>query len=71
MGADGVCGFAAVLSLNGSRPEQGLIARMSRLLVHRGPDSEGEFAHGAFAVGFRRLAILDLAPSGQLGQAQV
>lgn len=45
-------------------PDQGLVARMSALLAHRGPDGYGAFAEGAFAVGFRRLAILDLAPSG-------
>lgn len=59
-----MCGFAAVVSLNGEQPDQGLIARMTELLAHRGPDDDGMYASDGFAVGFRRLAILDLAPSG-------
>ena len=59
-----MCGFAAVIATDGERPDPGLLARMSALLAHRGPDGHGTFAEHAFAVGFRRLAILDLAPSG-------
>ncbi len=59
-----MCGFAAVVSLSGEKPDPGLVARMTALLTHRGPDDEGMYAEGGFAVGFRRLAILDLAPSG-------
>lgn len=59
-----MCGFAAIISLNGGEPGAGLVARMTALLAHRGPDAEGSWSEGAFAVGFRRLAILDLAASG-------
>lgn len=59
-----MCGFAAAVALNSGRPEPGLIARMTSLLAHRGPDAEGSFAEHAFAVGFRRLAIFDLSPAG-------
>lgn len=59
-----MCGFAAVFSLNGQRPDSGLVARMTALLVHRGPDDDGMFVEDGYAAGFRRLAILDLAPSG-------
>src|SRR5262245_4694092 len=37
---------------------------MTRLLAHRGPDDHGVFSENAVALVFRRLAILDLAPSG-------
>lgn len=39
---------------------------MARTLVHRGPDGEGTWASpgGHVALGFRRLAILDLGPGG-------
>jgi asparagine synthase (glutamine-hydrolysing) len=37
-----------------------LIARMAR----RGPDDEGSWSDGRCALGFRRLAILDLHPTG-------
>ena len=59
-----MCGFAAIVSLNGGKPGSGVVARMTALLAHRGPDAEGSWSEGAFAVGFRRLAILDLAASG-------
>ncbi|MEY2398575.1 MAG: hypothetical protein QOJ00_1749 [Actinomycetota bacterium] len=42
------------------------MAAMGVALAHRGPDSEGRFIDNAVPVGFahRRLAILDLSPSG-------
>lgn len=33
-------------------------------LVHRGPDDSGRFEAGAVAMGFQRLAIIDLTPGG-------
>ena len=58
-----MCGFSAVLALDGSRPDDDVVTRMCGLIAHRGPDDVGFFkeAHAAFA--FRRLAILDLAAS--------
>lgn len=44
------------------------IARdMASTLTHRGPDSSGEWvdAEAGFAVGHRRLAIVDLSPTGR------
>jgi asparagine synthase (glutamine-hydrolysing) len=40
------------------------IAAMNRAVAHRGPDDEGEFLGSGAALGFRRLAILDLSPAG-------
>ncbi len=42
------------------------VQRMSACLVHRGPDDDGAWVDGAvgLALGFRRLAILDLSPTG-------
>lgn len=59
-----MCGLAAILSLNGDPPDAALLARMMGLLAHRGPDDHGVFAEHNIALGFRRLAILDLASSG-------
>ncbi|MGD9597431.1 MAG: asparagine synthase (glutamine-hydrolyzing) [Steroidobacteraceae bacterium] len=59
-----MCGLAAYFSLSGEQPDLGLLARMTDLLAHRGPDDDGLFAEGGYAVGFRRLSIFDLAPSG-------
>ena len=41
------------------------VRHLTSLMVHRGPDDEGFWTDGVmYAVGFRRLAILDLAPTG-------
>jgi asparagine synthase (glutamine-hydrolysing) len=41
------------------------IARMTRTLVHRGPDDEGYHLDGSLGLGFRRLSIIDLAGGHQ------
>jgi asparagine synthase (glutamine-hydrolysing) len=57
----GICGIA---SANGSvDPDR--VARMSATLVHRGPDSFGEFTDGAVALAARRLSIIDLETGDQ------
>jgi asparagine synthase (glutamine-hydrolysing) len=59
-----MCGICGVVSASGSvDPEQ--VARMSRTLVHRGPDSDGEFSDGTAALAARRLSIIDLETGDQ------
>ena len=41
------------------------VARMSATLVHRGPDSSGEFVDGGVALAARRLSIIDLETGDQ------
>ncbi|WP_302964260.1 asparagine synthase (glutamine-hydrolyzing) [uncultured Adlercreutzia sp.] len=41
------------------------IRRMADAIAHRGPDSEGFYADERCALGFRRLAIIDLAGANQ------
>lgn len=41
------------------------IERMTRTLVHRGPDDEGAYVSGPLGLGFRRLSIIDLAGGHQ------
>jgi len=41
------------------------VAAMSRTLVHRGPDSFGEFGDGSAALAARRLSIIDLETGDQ------
>jgi asparagine synthase (glutamine-hydrolysing) len=45
---------------------QPVITRMTDMLVHRGPDDCGTWidTNSGIALGFRRLAILDLSPAG-------
>ena len=59
-----MCGICGVVSASGSvDPER--VARMSRTLVHRGPDSAGEFSDGTAALAARRLSIIDLETGDQ------
>ena len=37
-----------------------VIERMLAVIAHRGPDGDGTFVEGAFALGHRRLSIIDL-----------
>jgi asparagine synthase (glutamine-hydrolysing) len=41
------------------------IARMTRSIVHRGPDDEGYHIDGDLGLGFRRLSIIDLGGGHQ------
>ncbi len=59
-----MCGFAAMIALGGGRADPATVEAMAAILRHRGPDDEGSHVDGAVAFGFRRLAILDLTPTG-------
>ncbi len=62
-----MCGICGIWNYAESRPvDRALVQRMARTMVHRGPDDEGTFFDDAagLAFGFRRLAIIDLTPSG-------
>jgi asparagine synthase (glutamine-hydrolysing) len=63
-----MCGFAGVYTAHGvaAEPLQGRIERMIQPIVHRGPDDAGVWLDAAagIALGFRRLAIVDLSPLG-------
>jgi asparagine synthase (glutamine-hydrolysing) len=59
-----VCGICGIVSANGPVDAERL-ARMSAKLVHRGPDSDGNFADGPAALAARRLAIIDLETGDQ------
>ncbi|MBN8503878.1 MAG: asparagine synthase (glutamine-hydrolyzing) [Burkholderiales bacterium] len=59
-----MCGFVALVSLTGSPVESCVLERMLSTIQHRGPDDSGLALLGSFGLGFRRLSILDLTPSG-------
>lgn len=57
-----MCGIAGIVGGPHSAAERRALARrMAATLGHRGPDGTGDVAAGACALGFRRLAIIDLA----------
>ncbi|OAN48160.1 asparagine synthetase B [Paramagnetospirillum marisnigri] len=62
-----MCGFAGFLDITGTTPERArVVAAMAATLIHRGPDDDGAWVdeQAGLALGFRRLAILDLSPQG-------
>lgn len=58
-----MCGLCGVVDL-GRAPETETVRRMAAALDHRGPDGDGSFADDGVALGFRRLAIIDLSDAG-------
>src|SRR5262249_26574295 len=61
-----MCGIAGEMRLtSGERPDPARVRAMCDVMVHRGPDSFGEYAHGEVAFGMRRLAIVDVAGGQQ------
>lgn len=60
-----MCGISGKLHFNLDHPiDPALIARMNGTLLHRGPDAEGIWTHGPIGLSQRRLAIVDLSPTG-------
>src|SRR4051812_49822834 len=64
-----MCGFAGIFSAAGMAGDE-LARHASRMvapIANRGPDDEGTWAdeRAGIALGFRRLAIIDLSPRGR------
>ena len=61
-----MCGFVGFIDENDQTYDhRAAIIAMADAIAHRGPDSEGYFEDGRAALGFRRLAIIDLAGANQ------
>lgn len=65
-----MCGISAILCRSSAAPpdlgtRRQMLERMTRALVHRGPDGEGLHVDRWAALGHRRLAILDLHTGDQ------
>lgn len=59
-----MCGIAGLINLDKSPASPAVLRRMTDVLAHRGPDDEGQWAEGHIGFGHRRLAVVDLSPSG-------
>src|SRR6267142_1976421 len=59
-----MCGIVGVFNKNGEPVPAGLLKRMTDVIAHRGPDGEGHYTDGPVGLGHRRLAIIDLTPTG-------
>lgn len=58
-----MCGFVGFSGHLGYKRE--VLNNMMDLIVHRGPNSAGEYTDADMALGFRRLSIIDLADGSQ------
>ncbi|MCH6565375.1 MAG: N-acetylglutaminylglutamine amidotransferase [Proteobacteria bacterium] len=59
-----MCGLYGALSFDGQSIDRGIAKSMSEKVARRGPDDRGEWFDGPVMLGHRRLAIIDLSPSG-------
>jgi asparagine synthase (glutamine-hydrolysing) len=61
-----MCGIAGIVDLAGHRPApEGIIERMARAILHRGPDEVGYLQRPGLALASRRLSIVGLADGQQ------
>ena len=60
-----MCGIVGCLALAlEADPDQNWVHTATERISHRGPDDEGFYTDPDVALGFRRLAIIDLSPGG-------
>src|SRR5216683_593851 len=60
-----MCGIAGCLALaDGTGPDSDWVGSATRSIAHRGPDDDGYYSDADIALGFKRLAIIDLSPAG-------
>jgi asparagine synthase (glutamine-hydrolysing) len=63
-----VCGICGAVQIGAPRRAvlpPGVLERMTSAMTHRGPDDMGKFAAPGFALGVRRLSIVDVAGGHQ------
>lgn len=59
-----MCGIVAILGRHGQSAPDAVLDSAIAALEHRGPDDSGRYVHANVALGFRRLAIIDLSAAG-------
>ncbi|MFH0947006.1 MAG: asparagine synthase (glutamine-hydrolyzing) [Planctomycetota bacterium] len=60
-----MCGIAGAFSTGEGAVDRESVQAMLDSLAHRGPDDEGLVAESRFALGCKRLAVLDLSAAGR------
>jgi asparagine synthase (glutamine-hydrolysing) len=60
-----MCGLAGIFNLDAAPAPAVVLERMTQTIAHRGPDGHGVFVDRAFALGHRRLAVIDPTPRGR------
>jgi asparagine synthase (glutamine-hydrolysing) len=62
---DGMCGIVGCLALAmDTDPDQAWVVSATQRIAHRGPDDEGFYSDHDVALGYKRLAIIDLSQGG-------
>ena len=59
-----MCGFASIVSLAGESIHVEQLKKMSHVISHRGPNSDGVSINDHVGMAFRRLSIQDLSDAG-------
>lgn len=60
-----MCGVVGILHRGAQPDAPRMVARMASSIAHRGPDDDGFWSDDSVALGFRRLAIVDIAGGHQ------
>jgi asparagine synthase (glutamine-hydrolysing) len=61
-----MCAISGIVNLDSRNPvDPALVARMTDIMAHRGPDGRGTFVRGNAGLGHRRLSIIDLEGGAQ------
>ncbi|MEP6670768.1 MAG: asparagine synthase (glutamine-hydrolyzing) [Chthoniobacter sp.] len=61
-----MCGIAGIIDLSDQRPvPEEAVRKMTRAILHRGPDEEGFYFANGIGLGMRRLSIVGLADGQQ------
>ncbi len=58
-----MCGFVGFVDKASNKKR--IVKEMADIIIHRGPDSDGYYVGDDFAIGFRRLSIIDLDGGSQ------
>ncbi len=60
-----MCGITGFFDFKNPEPRPVLIKKMTDLITHRGPDSDGHHIDGGIHLGMRRLKVIDLESGNQ------
>jgi asparagine synthase (glutamine-hydrolysing) len=60
-----LCGIAGIFYKNRQGVISSILKKMTRSLIHRGPDEEGYYIEDNVGLGHRRLSIIDLSTGQQ------
>lgn len=60
-----MCGIVGIVNNGGRGVDRGVLERMNRAILHRGPDDDGTYINGNVGLAMRRLSIIDVAGGRQ------